>query len=278
MLTRLILLFVFSCTLVSAETSSTKLILDKTKFKQGEAIYVKIENSSIKPRVFFNTREFPVFSIAPSLYRALVPVENLTKPGLYAVLARADAWEQKIPVTVIDNAKGVSKIYVDESKSLDPTPIELAAVSAGLHSQSETKLWSGPFSYPSKARKSSPFGVKRSYNNGPVDSYHKGLDFAGKLGSPVYAPAAAKVVTVGYEKEGFRIHGNTVILDHGQGVTSIYMHLNAINVKSGDLLKQGDLIGTVGHTGVSTGPHLHWGVYLSGVSTEPEFFVQKDIL
>jgi len=119
--------------------------------------------------------------------------------------------------------------------------------------------------------------VKRSYNNGPLDSYHKGLDFAAGTGSPVLAPAAGKVVTVGYEKEGFVVHGNSVILDHGHGITSIYMHLNTVDVKVGDLLKAGDKIGTVGHTGISTGPHLHWGVYAHGTSTDPEQFVASPI-
>ncbi len=260
------------------ELKITKLSLDRTSVRQGEFFYVTISNAKSNPKVFFNSKEYPAFLIAEDTYRSLVPVENLTKPGSYAVLARiSDTWEEKIPVKIIDNGKGVSYIHLGPEKTLDATAKELNEVGAGLKTLSADKLWVGKFIYPSKAAKSSPFGVKRSYNNGPIDSYHKGLDFAGALGSPVYAPAAGRVATVGYEKDGFVVHGNTIILDHGQGLTSIYMHLNRIDVKQGDNVTAGQLIGAVGHTGISTGPHLHWGVYLSGTSVEPELFVSKDI-
>lgn len=256
------------------------LTLDRTKIKQGEFFQVLIKGATKKPRVWFNSKEFPSYETScPEIYRALVPVENMTKPGEYSILARYDGWEQKLPVTVIDNGKGVSKITLDPDKAdLYPTEKELNAVGHNLHIETAHKLWKGKFVYPSKARRSSPFGVKRSYNGGPVDSYHKGLDFAGDMGSPVYAPADGKVSLTGYEKDGFIVHGNVIILDHGQSVTSIYMHLSKIDVKEGQEVKQGEKIGEVGHTGISTGPHLHWGVYLSGISTEPELFVSQEVL
>lgn len=256
------------------------LTLDRTTIKQGQFLQVLIKGATKKPRVWFNSREFPSYEMTtPQTYRALVPVENMTKPGKYSVLARYDGWEQKIPVDVLDNGKGVSRITLDPDKAdLYPTEKELNAVGHNLHVETNCKLWKGKFVYPSKAARSSAFGVKRSYNGGPVDSYHKGLDFAGDMGSPVYAPADAKVSLTGYEKDGFIVHGNVIILDHGQSVTSIYMHLSKIDVKEGQEVKQGEKIGEVGHTGISTGPHLHWGVYLSGISTEPELFVIKEIL
>ena len=259
----------------------TILSLDRTKIKQGEFFQALIKNANKPPRIWFNSKEFPSYEIicSPKTYRVLIPVENMTNPGKYSILAKLDSWEQKIPVEVTDNGKGVSKITLSPDKAdLYPTEKELNYVGRNLHITSPTKLWRSKFIYPSKADRSSPFGVKRSYNGGPVDSYHKGLDFAGEMGSPVYAPADARVLLTGYEKDGFVVHGNTIILDHGQSVTSIYMHLSKIDVKEGQPVKQGDKIGEVGHTGVSTGPHLHWGVYLSGVSTEPELFVKQEVL
>jgi murein DD-endopeptidase MepM/ murein hydrolase activator NlpD len=82
-------------------------------------------------------------------------------------------------------------------------------------------------------------------------------------------------VLCGTVSEGFRVHGNTVVIDHGQGLTTIYMHLHTIAVRAGQLVEKGEAIGTVGHTGISTAPHLHWGTYLYGTSVDPQLFEGK---
>ncbi|NEO60047.1 MAG: M23 family metallopeptidase, partial [Moorea sp. SIO4G2] len=91
----------------------------------------------------------------------------------------------------------------------------------------------------------------------------------GRFGSPVVAPAAGQIALVGRESEGFRVHGNTVGINHGQGVLSIMLHLSEIKVKEGDFVQAGQVIGTIGSTGASTGPHLHWGLYVHGQSVDP---------
>jgi murein DD-endopeptidase MepM/ murein hydrolase activator NlpD len=266
--------------------------LDAATKKQGEFFQVFIRGLSEKPTVWFNSKSYPVFEIPDTqqwsfisgennnhLYRALVPVENMTKPGSYSILARAKGFEGRQAVSITDNMKPISKITLSSSKSaIYATEKELNIVGKGLKELTDKKLWDGKFIYPSTAPKSSPFGVKRSYNGGPVDSYHKGLDFAADKGAPVVAPADGKVIVVGKADDGFNVHGNTIILDHGHGVTSIYMHLSKIDVTKAQDVKTGEKIGEVGHTGISTGPHLHWGVYLSGVSTDPELFVINSIL
>lgn len=280
------------------EKISPKLELNTNSLKQGEFFEAHIIGADKTPRVWFNSREFSVFEIsnpeaeewksvdpnkapkpASKIYRVLIPVENMTKPGPYSVLARLGDWEERIPVEIKDNGKGVSRITLPPDKDeITATEYELSKIGPGLRYLSYGKLWQGKFIYPAKAPKSSPFGVKRSYNGGPIDSYHKGLDFAGNTGDPVYAPADGTVVVAGLEKDGFRLHGGTIILDHGHAVTTIYMHLSKIDVKEGDKVTQGQKIGEIGHTGISTGPHLHWGVYLHGISTEPELFVKREVL
>jgi murein DD-endopeptidase MepM/ murein hydrolase activator NlpD len=276
------------------EPLSISLELNDDKYKQGEFIIAHIKGAPSAPRIWFNTMEFHPYLIElenkiedaniPSpppvkIYRALIPVENMTKPGPYSVLARLGTWEQRIPIEIKDNGKGISRIKLPPDKEeITPTAFELSKIGPGLGYLTSTKLWQGKFMYPAKAPKSSPFGVKRSYNGGPVDSYHKGLDFAGRHGDPVYAPADGTVIVAGLEKDGFRLHGSTIILDHGQAVTSIYMHLSKIDVKEGDKVIKGQKIGEIGHTGISTGPHLHWGVYIHGTSVEPELFVKDEIL
>jgi murein DD-endopeptidase MepM/ murein hydrolase activator NlpD len=282
--TILILMTVAGFAVVSGEAehenknhASPSLSINKTNLKQGEFIIAKVSGTKNKPQIWFNSRSFDMFLIQDQddkYYRALVPVENMTKPGKYSILAKEESWNQKLPVTVTDNGKGIQKITLtDDKDNLVATAKELNAIGAAFKTKTSQQLWQEKFIYPCKAPKSSPFGVRRSYNGGPADSYHKGLDFAADLGTPVVAPQDGKVLVAGYEKDGFVVHGNTVVLDHGQGMTSIYMHLNKIDVKEGDLVSKGQKIGAVGHTGISTGPHLHWGVYLYGISVDPELLV-----
>ncbi len=273
----LLLFCLFAGTQVEASGGTNPdLTLDAVTKKQGEFFVATVSGTSTIPDLWFNGEHFSMFRQDNGSYRALVPVENLLKPGSYAVLAKAGEWKEKIPVQVASNNLPVQKIWLDEKTNrLKATEEEKAKVKRGLRTLSSIKLWSELLSYPCNGRKSSPFGVKRSYNGAPVSSYHKGLDIAVPQGTPVKSPARGKVVLTGYESNRFHVHGNTVIIDHGQGLTSIYMHLHSISVEEGNMVSKGDTIGTVGSTGISTGPHLHWGTYLYGTSVDPELFVRK---
>jgi murein DD-endopeptidase MepM/ murein hydrolase activator NlpD len=111
----------------------------------------------------------------------------------------------------------------------------------------------------------------RRYYNGVFaqDYYHRGVDYAAPTGSPVVSPAAGRIGLVGRVSEGFELHGNTIGIDHGQGVLSIMIHLSRIDVNEGDFVQAGQVIGAVGSTGASTGPHLHWGLYVNGIAVDP---------
>ncbi|UZJ37502.1 M23 family metallopeptidase [Prosthecochloris sp. SCSIO W1103] len=274
-----ILLFCLLTGVLSEAIADTKpsLTLDTVSKKQGEFFTATVSGTRFIPDLWFNGEHFTMFRQKDGSYRALVPVENLSKPGSYAILAKADDWKEKIPVTVVSNNRPVQKIWLDrKTNSLKATKEEKEQVKQGLRTLSSEKLWSERFSYPCNGRKSSPFGVKRSYNGAPVSSYHKGIDIAVPRGTPVKSPAPGKVMLTGYESNRFHVHGNTVIIDHGQGLTSIYLHLHSISVKEGDVVNKGETIGTVGSTGISTGPHLHWGTYLYGTSVDPELFVESE--
>jgi len=125
------------------------------------------------------------------------------------------------------------------------------------------------FSLPVKGRLSSPYGLRRFLNEQPRNP-HSGIDIAAPEGTPVKAPAAARVIRTG----NYFFNGNTIFLDHGQGLVTMYCHLDTLEVTPGQRLEKGDIIGTIGMTGRVTGPHLHWSVSLNDARVNPMLFLQ----
>ncbi len=108
------------------------------------------------------------------------------------------------------------------------------------------------------------FGTQRFYN-GEKGKYHNGHDIAAKTGTPIFAPSSGKVILTGH----YYYNGKFVMMNHGNNLISIFLHMDTINVQEGIVLKKGDLLGTVGSTGLSTGPHLHWSVTLNNTYIDP---------
>ena len=126
------------------------------------------------------------------------------------------------------------------------------------------KLWQGAFTRPVPQPANSAFG-SRSVFNGEPRSQHAGADFRSPAGTPIKAPNAGRVVIAGSRY----FSGDTVVIDHGQGLFSLFAHLSETSVKQGDSVKKGEVIGQVGQTGRVTGPHLHWAVRLNGARIDP---------
>jgi murein DD-endopeptidase MepM/ murein hydrolase activator NlpD len=241
----------------------------------GDTISVVIEanaqEKTSNPTVTVGEITYPAFEIAPRQYRSFVPTTPLEKAGVRTIKISEDGQEQNISVKVRDRKFPVQRITLPPGKAgVNATEYELKRVKELKALQTLEKYWNGAFLAPNAGRTSTKYGVRRYYNGEfAKDYYHRGQDYAGGEGSRVIAPAAGRVALVGTVSQGFRVHGNVVGIDHGQGVVSIFMHLSRINVKEGDFVQAGQKIGAVGSTGASTGPHLHWGLYVNGQSVDP---------
>ncbi|RYG61903.1 MAG: M23 family metallopeptidase [Alphaproteobacteria bacterium] len=166
-------------------------------------------------------------------------------------------------------------------KTVDPDPAQVARTEAdskatqdARNKANEAAKWRSAFmdgfKLPVEAPTSGVYGSRRTYN-GQERSWHKGHDLAAKTGTPVKAPADG---IVRLARDTF-MSGNLIMLDHGGALTTVYAHLNSMDVKVGDSVKAGDVIGTVGTTGRSSGPHLHWGAYWKNTAIDPILWVAK---
>jgi murein DD-endopeptidase MepM/ murein hydrolase activator NlpD len=178
------------------------------------------------------------------------------------------AFEFSQPVRVEDGGYDRETLTVD-LQFLDPeqSAAETVEVNKLIVEATPTKLWSGYWGapHPYIGVINSEYGVHRSYNQGVYENYHYGTDFGGGVGIEIWAPAPGKVVYAG----PFEIRGNVTIIDHGWGIYTGYFHQSEILVAVGDQVEIGQVIGLVGGTGRVSGAHLHWEVWVNGVSVEP---------
>ncbi len=146
-------------------------------------------------------------------------------------------------------------------------PGELAQIGAARAIKTDADGWRQPFIWPVTGRISTKFGSQRIYKNGEAGGYHSGIDIARATGTPVVAPADGVVILAA--SSPFLLEGNLLMLDHGMGLNSAFLHLSRIDVKPGDHVRQGQPIGAVGSTGRATGPHLHWSLRWHNAKLDP---------
>ena len=240
----------------------------------GDTISVVIQQPDRElstPTVTMDGKTYPSFSIGQNKFRALLPTTPLDKSGLRQLQVTTNLGKQNLTVNLQNRSFPTQSIWLPpEKKSIKGTDLEFERVEAFKQLVTPEKLWNGPFVRPNNGPVSTVYGVRRYYNGDFAENYyHRGVDYADYNGSPVIAPAPGRIALVGLESQGFKIHGNTVGIDHGQGVTSIFIHLSYVNVREGSFVEAGQKIGTVGSTGASTGPHLHWGLYVHGQAVDP---------
>lgn len=145
---------------------------------------------------------------------------------------------------------------------------EVARINAARALVSQSDGWRQSFAWPARGRISGVFGSQRIYRGGEAGAYHSGVDVAGGAGAPVTAPADGVVVLAAADKP-FTLEGHLLIIDHGMGLNSAFLHLSRIDVREGERVRKGQLVGTIGSSGRATGPHLHWAVKWKGARVDP---------
>ena len=198
-----------------------------------------------------------------------------TKPGEYHVdVQQPGSNPRQIPFKVVDKRYAVQELKVAPGQ-VNLSPEDEARVASerekvrvaleGFTPDAPATLRLTP---PIPGRRSSSFGLRRVFN-GESRNPHSGMDIAAPTGTPIKAPLPGRVVDVG----SYFFNGNNVVVDHGQGLMTMYCHLSKIRVEMGQQVKAGEVLGDVGATGRVTGPHLHWGVILNGASVDPSLFL-----
>lgn len=236
------------------------------RIEQGQA--VKIFGGIQAQSARLNHVTIPLFPQVDGMQMGLMPVAVLAKPGAYE-LEWLDAQGTPIHQAKIDIANAhyatQNVVLTKALSNLKSTPDERETVAAFLKEASPLRYWQEPLEPPLPGCITSPFGVMRLHNGKPTGEYHAGLDQRGEFGSPVHTVAGGVVKIV----RQFSLRGGTVAVDHGQGLESIYLHMSRFAVEEGHEVKEGDVIGYVGSTGRSTGPHLHWTLYANGDPINP---------
>ncbi|MBF2054778.1 MAG: M23 family metallopeptidase [Candidatus Sericytochromatia bacterium] len=242
------------------------------ELRQGQALQVRFRAEQAGPfRVQVAGQTHTLFEEAEA-YQGFVGLPADQKPGGYT-LRILDETGQTLASQKIEVYPG--SFYTQHIRFPSPplTPEQEAVVQAERQemdtaraSRSPDRLWQSAFAVPVPHRVSAVYGTRR-YLNGKYNGYHGGVDFASPMGYPVKAPADGRVVLARYFSK-YNANGNTVFLDHGLGVTSVYIHLSKVLVQPGQLIRKGEALGLIGSSGRSTGPHLHWGLYLNGQNTD----------
>ncbi|MBS1191531.1 MAG: Peptidase [Rhodocyclaceae bacterium] len=241
----------------------------------GVAVVALDEGGETPPAVRFDDATPVAVARQQGRWFALVGIPLDTQPGRLHLTVGSGPAARSLEVAVQPKDYPTQRLTIRDQRKVTPSAEDLARIAREKEATDAIKRHFADrdpetdFLLPAKGRLSSRFGLRRIFNGEPRNP-HAGLDVAVGAGAPVRAPAAGIIANTG----GYFFNGNTVFIDHGRGLVTAYMHLSRVDVREGQAVKPGDILGAAGATGRATGPHLHWAVFLNGTAVDPELFLR----
>jgi murein DD-endopeptidase MepM/ murein hydrolase activator NlpD len=251
--------------------------VSKQEVVQGDTIRVYLNNVNPDEKPYIRQTLYPKSKLywEGSTYVMIIPTGYRTSPGKYDIEYGLEGSEtRKTTVIVKERNFHIQYLQVDEnvesSTRNDAAYAEFNKYFVPVRQASTDQLYyKDMFVVPAKGRLSTEFGETRHVNGSPTSYRHSGLDIAAPTGAPVYAVNRGKVVLSRF----FTLTGNTIVIDHGRGLFSVYYHLDKRLMEQDIMVEKGQQIGEVGTTGFSTGPHLHFTMSYYDTNIEPGYFI-----
>lgn len=237
----------------------------------GGVAVIDLGTGAQAPKATYQGKPVMVIKEQGVRWLAIVGIPLTVKPGTEQLVAGG----RTLNFAVSAKKYPEQRITLKNKRQVNPNPDDVKRIEAELAEQIRAYRSFSPgtpsnliLDKPVNGPLSSKFGVRRFFN-GEERNPHAGLDFAVPAGTPIKSPAAGKVILIG----NYFFNGNTVFVDHGQGFISMFCHMSKIDVKPGDSVPRGGVVGKVGSTGRATGPHMHWNVSLNDARVDPAIFI-----
>lgn len=262
---------VLVCAAAIAPAIAQNCTVTPKQVKLGETL--RITCSAEYSSAMLNGRTATLFEQPAGNHFGLLPISVKDLPGPATItLSRNDGGPpQQLRIVIRKTFFPSQNVKLSpEIEALHSTAEEIALLTGFKEKISDTRSWQDPFVPPVSGCMTSPFGVRRLHNGKPTGEYHGGVDQRTPSGEPIRAIAAG-VVTFA---QPFNVLGNAVGIDHGQGLESMYLHMSKLVVAAGAQVQRGDILGYAGSTGRSTGPHLHWVLYVNGMNVNPAQWIK----
>jgi murein DD-endopeptidase MepM/ murein hydrolase activator NlpD len=270
-----LLLLILTLCLSLMSVNGFTLELPKQSTVPGGIAIISI-NMENKPEAYFYDRKVMIVGESNN-WKAIVGIPLSAKPGTHKLVVKKDNTQADYKFDIKHKEYKTQYLTIKNKRKVNPNKQDMDRIIKEKERISKAKShWSNneivPLNFikPTEGPYSSPFGLRRFFNEQPRKP-HSGIDIAAPKGTAIVAPADGMVINTG----NYFFNGNTVFLDHGQGLITMYCHMDSINIEEGTKVKTGDIIGNVGLTGRVTGAHLHWSVMLNNVTVDPLLFLSE---
>lgn len=251
-----------------------------TEINQGEFIVIKGKHI-YNPDALFIEQDYMeglTFEKNGDYYECFIPSTYYTTPGIYSISYGVGDYKYEMDFEVLERTFKLQYLTVS-TQTVQTTQTDEAyeeyreyykkALEKNVYQSETSYLSEQAFLLPASGRLTTEYGVQRYVNDRPTSYRHRGLDIANEIGTPIKATYDGEVVL----SMLLKLTGNTVVVSHGNGIFSSYIHMETLNVEEGDVVKRGDLVGTMGSTGFSTGSHLDFTISYYKMNLEPGYFI-----